>query len=128
SGEVVTANARTIRNLPLRLDTGGNAPPLPRLLSLRGEVLMYLEDFEGLNERLLADGEEPFANPRNASAGALRQLDPALTARRPLRVVCYDLLAAEPAAGLATQTAVREALAAWGLPVADRWLRATGLE
>lgn len=124
-GEAVTENARTIRNLPLRLGDGKRAAP--RLLALRGEVLMYLEDFERLNEGLIQDGEEPFANPRNASAGALRQLDTARTARLPLRIVLYDVLAVD-GDRFARQWEVREALTAWDLPVADRCVRVESID
>lgn len=124
-GEAVTENARTIRNLPLRLEDGERAAP--RLLALRGEVLMHLEDFERLNEGLIQDGEEPFANPRNASAGALRQLDTARTARLPLRIVLYDVLAAD-GDRFASQWEVREALSTWHLPVADRCVRVESIE
>lgn len=124
-GEAVTENARTIRNLPLRLDGGERAAP--RLLALRGEVLMYLEDFEHLNEGLIQDGEEPFSNPRNASAGALRQLDTARTARLPLRIVLYDVLAVD-GDRFASQWEVRGTLTAWRLPVADRCVRVESVE
>ncbi len=95
-GEGITENARTIAALPLRLR--GRAP---RFLAVRGEVIMRVDAFERLNERLLAEGKEPFANPRNAAAGSLRQLDPRITAARPLDIYCYDVLAAQ---GLAART------------------------
>ncbi len=82
-GENVTENARTIGDIPARL-TGA-----PALLEVRGEVHMAHVDFAALNERQLARGDKPFANPRNAAAGSLRQLDPAVTARRPLRFFAY---------------------------------------
>jgi DNA ligase (NAD+) len=85
-GEDVTANLRTVRAIPLRL--GG---PAPRRLEVRGEVLMFRRDFERMNARQAAMGEKTFVNPRNAAAGSLRQLDPALTARRPLRFFAYGL-------------------------------------
>src|SRR4029079_18793723 len=109
-GEGITENIRTIPTLPLRLREGKGTPPHPRLLPVRGEVIMHSGPFDKLNERLLAEGKEPFSNPRNAAAGALRQLDPALTASRPLDLYAYDVLAAQ---GLdpATQW---EALAALG--------------
>jgi DNA ligase (NAD+) len=87
-GEDVTANIRTIRTVPLRL----RGASLPRLLAVRGEVLMRRADFEALNKRLERDGEPPFANPRNAAAGSVRQLDPTVTARRALRVYFYDVI------------------------------------
>ena len=77
--------------------TGIDETPVPDLLSVRGEVIMQLEAFEQLNERLLEAGKEPFANPRNAAAGALRQLDPKITSSRPLDIYVYDILAAEGA-------------------------------
>ncbi|HWP02057.1 MAG TPA: NAD-dependent DNA ligase LigA [Gemmatimonadaceae bacterium] len=90
-GEDVTANALTIRSVPRKL--AGARPP--RKLAIRGEVMIWLRDFVKLNERLVEHGEEPFANPRNAAAGSLRQLDPNVTAQRPLRFVAYEILAVE---------------------------------
>ncbi|MFQ5350682.1 MAG: NAD-dependent DNA ligase LigA, partial [Thermoanaerobaculia bacterium] len=95
----------------------GEERPLPAHLSLRGEVIMRLGEFEGLNERLLEQGREPFANPRNAAAGALRQLDPKLTAERPLDIYVYDILAMSGDVGHAGQWEVLESLADWGLKV-----------
>ena len=114
-GEEITANARTIPAVPLRL-RGGDRPP-PARLAVRGEVIMRLGDFERLNERLLEQGREPFANPRNAAAGALRQLDPRLTAEKPLDIFVYDILAASPEVVHAAQSEVHESLAGWGLKV-----------
>ena len=85
-GEDVTANLRTVRAIPLRL-----ARPTPAALEVRGEVLMFRADFERLNEVQRARGDKPFVNPRNAAAGSLRQLDPSLTAQRPLRFFAYGL-------------------------------------
>jgi DNA ligase (NAD+) len=85
-GEEVTANLRTVRAIPLRL-----AGQVPRRLEVRGEVLMFRRDFERLNDAQRARGEKIFVNPRNAAAGSLRQLDPALTAQRPLRFFAYGL-------------------------------------
>ena len=84
-GEDVTHNLRTIAQVPLRID---DAPPL---LEVRGEVYMSLPDFAALNERLAAAGESTFMNPRNTAAGTIRQLDPALTARRPLSMLAYSV-------------------------------------
>lgn len=86
-GEDITANLRTIKSIPLKLRSD-DPPPV---LEARGEVYMPKSAFEALNERILADGGTPFMNPRNASAGSLRQLDPSITAKRPLRLFTYQL-------------------------------------
>ncbi|NWG30999.1 MAG: NAD-dependent DNA ligase LigA [Rhodocyclaceae bacterium] len=115
TGEDVTQNLRTVRNIPLRL-MGEGVPPL---LEVRGEVLMLRRDFEKLNERQRAAGEKEFANPRNAAAGSLRQLDPKITAQRPLRFYAYgvaDAGAVLPAPTLHSE--MMERLAGWGIPVA----------
>ncbi len=116
-GEDVTANVRTIRTVPLRLTDDG--PPVPVLLAVRGEVIIRTKAFAELNERLMNDGKEPFANPRNSAAGSLRQLDPGLAASRPLEVFVYDVLALD-GASFSTQTEVRETLGLWGLRVSER--------
>lgn len=84
TGENVLTNVRTIKSIPLALK--GKAP---KLLEVRGEALMFKKDFAALNETQQEEGEEPFANPRNAAAGTIRQLDPRITAARPLRAFCY---------------------------------------
>lgn len=88
TGEVVTEAVRTIRTVPLRLRGEG---PFPSLLEVRGEVVMFKKDFAALNEQQQALGRKPFANPRNAAAGALRQLDISITESRPLRFLAYNL-------------------------------------
>lgn len=113
-GEGITPNVRTIRSIPLRLRDG--ARPVPAMLSIRGEVLMRMEAFDALNERLLEEGKEPFANPRNASAGSLRQLDPSITASRPLEAYAYDILATS-GVEVATQRDTLDALRDWGFRV-----------
>jgi len=115
TGEDVTQNLRTVRNIPLRL-TGND---VPSVLEVRGEVLMLRGDFERLNERQRARGDKEFANPRNAAAGSLRQLDPKITARRPLRFFAYgvgELGAVSPAPTFHSGT--MERLAGWGFPIA----------
>ena len=125
-GEGITENVRTIPAVPLRLRAGrrGDGRPVPAMLSVRGEVIMRIEDFERLNQRLIEEGREPFANPRNVAAGALRQLDPRQAAAKPLDVFFYDVLAldwdgegGDPPAGaeIETQQDVLAGLAAWGL-------------
>ena len=110
-GEGVTENVKTIRSVPLRLR--GNS--VPRLLAVRGEAIMRLDDFRALNARLEQQGQPPFANPRNAAAGSIRQLDPRITAQRRLDVFFYDILHMERGPHLADDMSVLQALAAWGL-------------
>jgi DNA ligase (NAD+) len=115
-GEGITENIRTIRAAPLRLREDRRSAP--GFLAVRGEVIMRVQAFEQLNERLLEDGREPFANPRNAAAGSLRQLDPQVTAQRPLDLFAYDVLDASGAMP-GTQWEVLQALGQWGFPVND---------
>ena len=94
TGEDVSVNLRTVRNLPLRLDAQGavsNLPGLPNLLEVRGEVVIHREDFARLNREQADAGRKTFANPRNAAAGSVRQLDPRITAERPLRFYAYGV-------------------------------------
>ena len=124
-GEGITANVRTMKSVPLRLQ--GGKRPVPPFLSIRGEVIMRARDFDRLNERLISEGKEPFANPRNAAAGALRQLDPQLTASRPLFLYGYDILASE-GLEISSQWEVLEALRDWGLKVNDLVRKATTVD
>ena len=87
-GEDVTANVKTIRSIPLVLQTDG---PPPKRLDVRGEILIFKADFQTMNEEQKSLGLEPFANPRNAAAGTLRQLDPTVAARRNLAAFCYGI-------------------------------------
>ena len=116
-GEEVTENVKTIRSLPLKLH--GEDRKAPKLLALRGEVMMKIAAFEALNRKLLERGNEPFANPRNAAAGSLRQLDPRITAERPLDVVVYEVMAAE-GVRFATDSQALEFLEYWGLATPRR--------
>ena len=114
-GENVTANALTVNDIPRKLKGSG----WPSVCEVRGEVYLSHADFAGINARQDAAGKPLFANPRNAAAGSLRQLDPAVTASRPLRFFAYawgDV--SEPLAD--TQTGVLERFADWGLPVNPR--------
>ena len=94
TGEDVTLNARTIDDVPEKL-TGSKEFPVPHVLEVRGEVFFRVADFEELNAGLVAEGKPPFANPRNSAAGSLRQKNPAVTARRKLRMICHGLGHAE---------------------------------
>jgi len=116
TGEDITQNLRTVRNIPLRL-IGKNIPPR---LDVRGEVLMLRADFARLNARQRERGEKEFVNPRNAAAGSLRQLDPKITAQRPLRFFAYgvaDASAVSPAPTFHSE--LLDCLIGWGLPVAS---------
>ncbi|MBF0389269.1 MAG: NAD-dependent DNA ligase LigA [Desulfamplus sp.] len=89
TGEVITQNVRTIRSVPLKLSKSSNPNPIPKLLEIRGEVIINRQDFENLNKSRLEKQEPLFANPRNAAAGSLRQLDSKITASRPLSIFVY---------------------------------------
>jgi DNA ligase (NAD+) len=112
-GEDVTLNVRTIRQIPLRL----HAQRSPSVLEVRGEVYMRRADFDALNAAQRAAGQKVFVNPRNAAAGAVRQLDPAVTAQRPLSFFCYGLGEVDGWKVPATHAQVLDALLALGLPV-----------
>ena len=116
-GEEITANIRTIRDVPLRLREIDGAP---KRFEIRGEVYMPFSGFRDMNERRAAAGEPTFANPRNAAAGALRQLDPRVTADRPLRFFGYQIQL-DPASTerleAKTQAEILDQLQLWGVPV-----------
>ncbi|WP_285506760.1 NAD-dependent DNA ligase LigA [Actinokineospora sp. NBRC 105648] len=117
TGEDVTLNVRTMRDVPERL-TGTAQFPVPELVEVRGEVFFRVEDFAELNAGLVEAGKPPFANPRNTAAGSLRQKDPKVTASRKLRMICHGLgkrVGFEPR----SQSEAYRALAAWGLPVSE---------
>lgn len=116
NGEDVTPNVRTIRAIPLRLAARARAPKVPNSVSVRGEVYMTIDDFERINQKQVESGEKLYANPRNTAAGSLKQLDPRITATRPLRFYAYGLGSAD-GTGLASQWDVLMALKSWGLPV-----------
>jgi DNA ligase (NAD+) len=124
-GEDVTLNARTIDDVPERLSASKDFP-IPALLEVRGEAFFLLSDFEALNASLVVDGKAPFANPRNSAAGSLRQKNPAVTARRKLRMICHGIGRTEGFAPK-TQHEAYTALSAWGLPVAEQTARVRGL-
>lgn len=123
TGEDVTANVRTMQTVPLRLHGSG----WPELVEVRGEVVIRKADFEELNRRRLEAGERPFANPRNAAAGSLRQLDPKITASRPLSFFPYGLGAqSRPVAS--THWEILERLAEWGFRLSEQRQRLHGLD
>ena len=118
TGEVITENVKTIRNLPKILSSETTATP--ELLEVRGEVLMPKAGFKKLNKHLKKRGEKEFANPRNAAAGSLRQLDPSIAASRPLAFYAYGIAQCEPNHGQSTMSASLEWLTQFGFAVGER--------
>ncbi|MDR0219612.1 MAG: NAD-dependent DNA ligase LigA [Enterobacteriaceae bacterium] len=116
TGENITANVRTIRAIPLRLK-GDN---IPARVEIRGEVIIKQKGFEKLNEEARRTGNKIFANPRNAAAGSLRQLDPRITAKRPLTFYCYGIGVFEGKDLPASHYERLMQFKAWGLPVSDK--------
>ncbi len=131
TGEDVTANLRTVRNLPLRL----RGEEVPALIEVRGEIVMPRAEFLAYNQRMIATGGKVLANPRNGAAGSLRQLDPKITAQRPLKFYAYGLnLPAINGAGVEAElpferhSQALEKLRDWGFTVSELARRATGSE
>lgn len=124
TGEDVTANIRTIQSIPLRL----RSDQLPAIVEVRGEVFLPLDGFAAMNAAQAAKGEKAYVNPRNAAAGSLRQLDPAVTAQRPLAIFCYALGAVEGYAMPTTHTELMAQLADWGLPVSSHNQTVQGID
>jgi DNA ligase (NAD+) len=122
-GEDVTRNVRTIPSVPLRLLGSG----WPRVIEIRGEIYMPTAGFEALNRAAERLGGKGFANPRNAAAGSLRQLDPKITAKRPLAMVCYGFGEVEGGDLAATHSAAIARLADWGLRISPELRRVEGL-
>jgi DNA ligase (NAD+) len=110
-GEGITQNVKTIRSVPLRL----HGRDVPHLLAVRGEAIMRIDDFRALNARLERERQPLFANPRNAAAGSIRQLDSRITAKRRLDVFFYDILHSEGGPRLGDDMSLLRALTAWGL-------------
>ncbi|HJV24816.1 MAG TPA: NAD-dependent DNA ligase LigA [Aromatoleum sp.] len=123
TGEDVTHNVRTIRQIPLRLK--GDAPAV---IEVRGEIYMRRDEFDKLNARQLSAGEKVFVNPRNAAAGAVRQLDPRIAAKRPLSFFAYGLGEVGDWKMPATHSSLLDALAAFGFPVCEHRVVAQGVE
>ncbi|MEN6623338.1 MAG: NAD-dependent DNA ligase LigA [Smithella sp.] len=115
TGEDVTQNLKTISTLPLQIKKS-SSHPIPDFIEIRGEVYMEIEYLQKLNRRRMDEGVEPFANPRNAAAGSLRQLDPKITARRPLKIFLYAVGNMESIA-FSEHWEVLQALRSWGFPV-----------
>ncbi len=124
TGEEITQNVRTIESIPLRLID----PEPPALLEVRGEVYMPKAGFEALNERARRNGEKTFANPRNAAAGSLRQLDPKVTASRPLEMYCYGVGVVEGLQLPNTHFATLQLLKSIGLRISPEIRRVTGVD
>jgi DNA ligase (NAD+) len=124
-GEDVTLNARAIDEIPETL-AGTKEYPVPAVLEVRGEVFFRVADFENLNAGLVEEGRAPFANPRNSAAGSLRQKNPAVTAKRRLRMICHGVGHTE---GFKPKTLhdAYSALTAWGLPVSEHTTRVKGI-
>jgi len=112
-GEDVTQNLRTVSDIPLKL----KGESVPALVEIRGEVYLPYKNFSKLNAERAESGDPPFANPRNAAAGGLRQLDPADTKRRRLRMFAFAIEVIDGKLELPTQDAVLRQLEAWGFPV-----------
>ncbi|WP_312253731.1 NAD-dependent DNA ligase LigA [Stutzerimonas nitrititolerans] len=122
TGEDISANVRTVRNIPLKLHGSG----WPAVLEVRGEIYMPKAGFEALNARQLESGGKPFANPRNAAAGSLRQLDSKITASRPLELCAYGVGRSD--GELAdTHIGILQGLKGWGLPISRELKLARGL-
>jgi DNA ligase (NAD+) len=122
-GEDVTFNVRTIRAVPLSLRGGGSGR-----VEIRGEVFLPRKKFERINEERLQSGEPLFANPRNAAAGAMRNLDPALVAKRGLSAWTYQLVSPNRGEIPPTHQEMLTTLAEWGLPVEPHWRRCNGID
>jgi len=116
-GEDITKNLKTIRSIPLRLRRKGGG--IPSFLSVRGEAYMPKDGFQAMNRERIEREEEPFANPRNAAAGALRQLDPKVVAGRPLNIYVFDIMAVE-GVSFRTHSEVIEGLRSWGFRVNEK--------
>lgn len=126
-GDDVTINARTIRAIPLRLRKGDAKIAPPPILEVRGEVYMDNEDFQRVNKEIEAEGDEPYANPRNLTSGTLRRLDPKIVARRRLRFLAHGVGQVEPMPAESYWEMV-ELLRAWGLPLPHEMSRAGSID
>jgi DNA ligase (NAD+) len=128
TGENITQNVRTITSVPLRIPLGETDQEVPSHLEVRGEIYIRRSSFERLNEGLASQGEKTFANPRNAAAGSLRQLDPTVTASRPLSFFAYSIGPVEGGTPPETQSGTLDWLRAFGFPVAPQVERFSAIE
>jgi DNA ligase (NAD+) len=126
-GEDITANLKTVRSLPLRIPIEDEGIEAPRRLVVRGEAIILLDDFDEMNRRLEQAGERTYVNPRNAASGALRQLDPKLTAQRPISLLCYAIIEGEDSQP-DRQLDVIEYLRRMGFPVPEEIYHCEDLE
>jgi DNA ligase (NAD+) len=124
TGEDITANVRTIRSIPLALSGSG----FPAVLEVRGEIYMPKKGFEQLNQKASAAGEKTFVNPRNAASGSLRQLDPRLTAKRPLEMCCYSVGFFEGGDLPTKQSELMTQFGQWGLKINAEMAVVSGIE
>ncbi|RPI92465.1 MAG: NAD-dependent DNA ligase LigA [Chloroflexi bacterium] len=118
-GEDITGNLRTVRSIPLRIPVDEKGPRPPKYLVVRGEAFMPVKEFDELNRKLEEEGKRTYLNPRNTAAGALRQLDPALTASRPLTLLVYQIIHSEGGKVPNSQWEVLEYLKGLGFPITD---------
>jgi DNA ligase (NAD+) len=125
TGDDITVNARTIRSVPLALRQGKS--PIPAIVEVRGEVYMDNDDFQRVNKELEAEGEEPYANPRNLTAGTLRRLDPKIVAKRRLRFLAHGLGQVEPLP-VESYWEWTQLLRQWGLPLPAETSRAADVD
>jgi DNA ligase (NAD+) len=129
-GDDVTANVRTIANLPheLRRAVDLTSAPVPKLVEIRGEIFLRFDAFARINQQQVEDGLDPYANPRNLAAGTLKLLDAAIVKSRGLELVVYGLGACDPAELVTSQAEWHAALAAWGLPTLEHRRQTRGIE
>ncbi len=127
-GENVTQNVRTIASIPLTIPVAGRDLQAPERIEVRGEIFIRKSDFERLNERTVAKGDKPYANPRNAAAGSVRQLDVSITARRPLSFTAYGTGPVEGVTIPDSQHALLDWLSSYGFPVDEHTSRFTSVE
>ena len=127
-GEDITSNLRTIRAIPLSIPVDSRGPKPPKYLVVRGEAFIPIKEFEKLNQKLEEEGKKTYLNPRNTAAGSLRQLDPQLTASRPLTLLVYQIIHSEGGKVPTSQWEILEYLKALGFPVTDIAKRFNDLE